>query len=226
MRTFKEIERSIIKTYRKDIYSRFISLVKEYNLITNGDKIYLMIDGTTNAFLCAKLIQELKNHSSIKFDFEFVYNDDFLSENLNEMNIISKKVSDSFMFDNEGKIISLDSYDDVIETTLSSILDEGTYRTLLPIEKKEGYVYIRPLYLIKEIDIIRWKNYNGLAFLSPVNKNNKTKELIKCLRLNYNKTVEENIFISSTNVNLDKLLGYNVNGKIVSYLDNYDDKKR
>ena len=65
MRSSIEIERSLITTYRKGIYARFIEAIKEYCLIEDGDYLLLILDGGKKTFLCAKLLQELHRHSSI-----------------------------------------------------------------------------------------------------------------------------------------------------------------
>lgn len=68
----KEIERSIIKTYRKDIWSKFIKAVKEFNLVEEGDKIAVGVSGGKDSLLLAKLLQELKRHGKVKFDIEYL----------------------------------------------------------------------------------------------------------------------------------------------------------
>ncbi len=75
MERYKEIERSIIKKYRKEIWSRFIKAVKEYELISKDDKIMVCISGGKDSFLLAKCIQELKRHGKISFDAKFVVMD-------------------------------------------------------------------------------------------------------------------------------------------------------
>lgn len=60
MEKYKEIERSIIKKYRKEIWSRFVKAVKEYELIKDGDKVMVCISGGKDSFLLAKCIEELK----------------------------------------------------------------------------------------------------------------------------------------------------------------------
>ena len=59
MEKHKEIERSIIKKYRKEIWSRFVKAVKEYELIKDGDKVMVCISGGKDSFLLAKCIEEL-----------------------------------------------------------------------------------------------------------------------------------------------------------------------
>ena len=68
---YKEIEKSIIKKYRKDIWSKFVKAVQEYKLIEENDKIMVCISGGKDSFLLAKCIQEIKRHG--KFDFDACY---------------------------------------------------------------------------------------------------------------------------------------------------------
>lgn len=70
-----DIERSIIKTYRKDIWRKFTEAVTLYNLVSDNDKIAVCISGGKDSFLMAKCFQELKRHGKIKFDLEFVVMD-------------------------------------------------------------------------------------------------------------------------------------------------------
>lgn len=68
----KYIERSIVKTYRKHIWSKFIKAIKDYQLIEEGDKIAVGISGGKDSILMAKLFQELQRHSQIKFEVVFL----------------------------------------------------------------------------------------------------------------------------------------------------------
>lgn len=72
---YKEIEKSIIKKYRKDIWSKFIKAVKEYELINENDKIMVCISGGKDSFLLAKCIQEIKKHGKVNFDACYVVMD-------------------------------------------------------------------------------------------------------------------------------------------------------
>ena len=68
----REIERSIIKTYRKHIWTKFIKAIKEYQLIEDGDKIAVAISGGKDSLLMAKLFQELHKHGNQNFELEFI----------------------------------------------------------------------------------------------------------------------------------------------------------
>ena len=72
LKMYKEIERSIVKTYRKEIWARFVKAVKEFKLVNEGDKVAVCISGGKDSFLLAKCMQELQVHSKYKFDLEFI----------------------------------------------------------------------------------------------------------------------------------------------------------
>lgn len=72
---YKEIEKSIIKKYRKDIWSKFVKAVKEYELINENDKIMVCISGGKDSFLLAKCIQEIKKHGKVNFEACYVVMD-------------------------------------------------------------------------------------------------------------------------------------------------------
>lgn len=72
MEKYKEIERSIIKKFRREIWSKFVKGVKDFNLISPGDKIMVCISGGKDSFLLAKCIQELERHGDVKFNACYV----------------------------------------------------------------------------------------------------------------------------------------------------------
>lgn len=70
-----KVERSIIKTYRKTIWSKFTKAVRDYELVQEGDRIAVCISGGKDSMLMAKCFQELHRYSDIHFDVKFVVMD-------------------------------------------------------------------------------------------------------------------------------------------------------
>ena len=111
MERYKEIERSIIKKFRKEIWSSFIKTVQEYELIKENDHIMVCISGGKDSFLLAKCIQELERHGKFPFKAEYVvmnpgYNKknlDLIKSNAKEMNI-PIEIFESDIFDVVNKI--------------------------------------------------------------------------------------------------------------------------
>ena len=95
MEKYKEIERSIIKKYRKDIWSKFVKAITNYKLIYENDNIMVCISGGKDSFLLAKCIQELQRHGKVKFNAHYVvmdpgyndYNRQFIIDNAKLLNI-------------------------------------------------------------------------------------------------------------------------------------------
>lgn len=123
---------------------------------------------------------------------------------------------------------------DVIETALMSMTYGAQLQGMVPRLRStnfEGMELIRPLYCVREDDILAWQRYNGLTFLrcacrfsesaaydAGVSKRKETKELIRSLRA-VNPNVEINLFASLHKVNLDTLPGYKTNGEMHSFLE-------
>ena len=92
---YKEIEKSIVKKFRKTIWVRFIRAINEYELIKENDHVMVCISGGKDSMLLAKCIEELSRHSKINFKAEYVVmnpgyieeNLDLLKENLEKLNI-------------------------------------------------------------------------------------------------------------------------------------------
>ena len=68
----KEIEKSILKKYRKYTWSKFIKAIKDYKLVEEGDKIAVAISGGKDSLLMAKMFQGLKKHGHVNFAFQFI----------------------------------------------------------------------------------------------------------------------------------------------------------
>ena len=72
MERYKEIERSIIKKYRKEIWAKFVKAVKDYKLINENDIVMVCISGGKDSFLLAKCVQELQKHGGVPFEVCYV----------------------------------------------------------------------------------------------------------------------------------------------------------
>ena len=86
MERYREIEKSIIKKFRKEIWSKFIKAIKDYKLIEENDKVMVCISGGKDSFLLAKCIQELIRHGMVPFEAKYVVmNPGYREENLNQI---------------------------------------------------------------------------------------------------------------------------------------------
>ena len=274
----KEIERSIIKKFRKGIWRKFTKGIREYDLIQDGDKIAVCISGGKDSMLMAKLFQELLKHGKANFELVFLvmnpgYNEinyQTIKDNAQILNVpITVFESDIFniVASEEqspcylcarmrrgylyckakelgcNKIALGHHYDDVIETILMGMLYGAQVQTMMPklhSTNFEGMELIRPLYLIREADIIHWANYNDLHFIQCAcrftehcascggtekgSKRAEIKELIHELAQK-DPVIEYNIFRSVENVNLNTVIGYKQDGVRHNFLDTYDDVK-
>ena len=133
-------------------------------------------------------------------------------------------------------------YDDVIETILMGMLYGAQVQTMMPklhSTNFEGMELIRPMYLIREEDIIHWRDYNDLHFIqcacrftdtcttcqsdgSAVSKRTEIKNLIRQLK-EINPYVEGNIFRSVENVNLSTVIAYKKDGVQHHFLEKYEE---
>lgn len=100
-----EIERSIIKTYRKDIWKKFIDSINKYNLVNESDKIAVCISGGKDSLLLSLLLKELKLHGQVNFDLEYImvnpgYNIEYINwiKELTSSFDINLKVYDTDIF--------------------------------------------------------------------------------------------------------------------------------
>lgn len=247
MKELKDIEKSIIKKYRKEIYSRFVRAIKDFELVSENDHIAVCISGGKDSFLLAKCMQELKRHNKFNFELTFlVMNPGYNKENLEKIKENAKylnipiKIYDTNIFEvikeSDGKspcylcarmrrgslygkakelgcnkIALGHHFNDVIETILLNQLYNGNFSGMLPIldsDNFEGMKLIRPLYYVKEKDIISWVKNSELTFLDcacfvtekNIGKREEVKKLIDIL-VKDNENADINIFNSMFNVN-------------------------
>lgn len=124
-------------------------------------------------------------------------------------------------------------FDDIIESILMGMLYGGQTQTMLPrlrAQNCEGMELIRPMYFIRERDVIRWRDENGLRFAAcgcslekreDDSKRAEIKRLIAGLAAE-NPQVEMNIFRAVHNVRLDRIISYKDEDGVHSFLDKFD----
>ena len=284
---YVNIERSIIKPFRKTIWRPFVKGLQEYRMVEDGDRIAVCISGGKDSMLLAKCLQQLKRQSETDFSLEFMVMDPgyhranraLIEENASRMRI-PIRILESDIFDAVvdagqspcylcarmrrgclyanakklgcNKIALGHHFDDVIETILMGILYGGQIYTMMPklhSTNFPGMELIRPLYYVKEEDILAWKEYNDLHFLQcacrfteqiakereeqakdgaygfgadivHTSKRQEMKELIRSLR-KISPFIDANIMKSVENINLDACLGYVQKGVRHHFMDEY-----
>lgn len=127
--------------------------------------------------------------------------------------------------------------DDVVETTLIGMFYGGQLQAMMPKLRSKnfpGMELIRPMYCIREEDILAWRRYNGLEFIrcacrftegaacdSGASKRQEVKELLRELR-GRDPDIEKRIFNSIHSVCLDTFPGYKLGGEERSFLERYE----
>ncbi len=268
----EQAERSIVKKYRRQIWLPFLSAIKKYELIREGDRIAVCISGGKDSMLTAKCMQHLQRYSDFPFQVEYLVMDPgYRAENrrLVEENAaalgLPVHIFETRIFEIVGdtdrspcylcakmrrgclyrhaqelgcnKIALGHHFDDVVETILLSMLYGAEIRTMLPKLHSlhyPGMELIRPLYLVKEDDVIAWARYNSLHFIrcacrftensaagTGSSKRQEMKELVRQFRRK-SPNIDKNIFHSLENVNLEAVAGWRAGGRHHSFLDDYD----
>ena len=268
-----EVQRSIIKKYRKTIWSNFIGAVQEYELIKPNDKIAVCISGGKDSVLMACCLRQLQQISNVPFELVYLVMDPgYNAENRKLIEYNTKLLnlpvhifeSDIFeVTDRAGgspcylcarmrrgclyskakelgcnKIALGHHFNDVIETVLMSMMYSSEIKTMLPklhSTNFEGMELIRPLYKVKENDIISWANYNGFEFLQCAckmteknadieltSKRKEIKQLIADIKLQ-NPEADDCIFRSLHNVNMATMPGWRDrdSGEAHTFLEKY-----
>lgn len=272
----REIERSIVKKFRKEIWRPFTRAINEYELIQDGDRIAVCISGGKDSMLLAKLFQELERHGKKNFEVVFLVMDPgYNPENRNRIcdnaKILNVPITifETEIFETVVDIIDSPCYlcarmrrgylyskakelgcnkialghhfDDVIETILMGMLYGGQIQTMMPklhSTNFEGMELIRPMYLIREADIIHWCAYNDLHFIqcacrftemtdkdTPDEQHSKRAEIKALIKELSKKSsfIEKNIFRSVENVNLNTVIAYKQDGIKHHFLEHYDE---
>ena len=270
---YQEVQRSIIKKYRKSIWTNFVAAIQEYKLISENDKIAVCISGGKDSVLMACCLRQLQMHSEVPFELVYLVMDPGYNKENREL--IEKNARllnlDAHIFESDifevtdrvggapcylcarmrrgclyskakelgcNKIALGHHFNDVIETVMMSMMYSSEIKTMLPklhSTNFEGMELIRPLYKVKEKDIISWAEYNGLKFLQCAckltaknaqieldSKRKEIKQLIADIK-KQNPAVDDNIFRSLHNVNMATLPAWrdSDSGEIHSFLEKY-----
>ena len=278
MERYEEIEKTINKRFRKEIWKMFVKGISEYEMIQDGDKIAVCISGGKDSMLMAKCFQEIKKHRKMNFELEFIV----MNPGYNEVN--KQKIIDNAkilnipitMFETDifSRVVHIENnpcylcarmrrgylyekakelgcnkialghhFDDVIETILMGMFYGSQMQTMMPkvcSTSHPGMELIRPLYFVREEDIIAWKDKNDLDFIQcackfteeynmsqnpgDISKREEMKQLIKDMKKKYDK-IDINIFNSVQNVNLDTIISYRRGDEFHHFLDDYGNKK-
>lgn len=273
----QQIEHTLTKQFRRELWSKFQIAVGKYELIQPGDKVMVCISGGKDSMCMAKLIQLYQRYHLVDFEVKFVVMDPGYNEinrakiesNLQllgipaeifETNIFAvannsdkspcylcARMRRGYLYNHAKEIgcnkIALGHHlNDVIETTVMSMFYSSKLETIIPKSHSEnfpGLELIRPMYCIKEADIIAWARTNDLQFIQCAcrftencticdnggggSKRQEVKNLIRRLSKT-NPMIEDNIFRALHAVQIESFPGYKANGEMHSFLEDYDDK--
>lgn len=265
----ERVEHGITTTYRKTIWRYFVCAVKEYQLISSGDRVAVCVSGGKDSFLMAKCMQLLHRHSIVPFELCFLSMDPgFSPEKRRAMEETARALEIPLRFFETDIFESIESarnspchvcasmrrghlykqaqmlgcnkialahhYDDVIETTMLSLLYGGEFKTMMPklhSRNFEGMELIRPLYLIREEQVKSFVARYEIPVMTCAcrvtrqedgGKRKRVKQLIQELKKTI-PLVESSIFSSAQKVSLGAVLGWRLRdeGPFTSFLEAY-----
>ena len=265
----QHMEQRLLTDLRVPIWRPFMRAIRDYRLLSPGDRVAVCISGGKDSMLLAVLMRLLQRHSETPFEAVYLIMDPGYSpENRRRAEENAKRLevpytlfeSDVFEGANAqdehpcflcarmrrgclygrardlgcNKIALGHHFDDVIETTLMAMLYGGQIQAMPPMLQAKnfpGMALIRPLYRVREADILAWRDAFGLEFLrcacrlsesaaldETASKRQEIKRLIADLHRT-NPKVEQNIFNSIHRVQLDTLVGWKQRGEEHSFLE-------
>ena len=246
--------RSMQRTYRKEIWRKFLLAVRRYDLIHENDHIAVCVSGGKDSLALAVCMRDLSRYGRVPFQVSFLAMDPgYTPENRVRMLENAEKlglelhVFDSPIFEAVesapkspchvcaamrrgylykearklgcNKIALGHHLDDVVETVMLSQIYGGEYKTMMPLLNSKNYPgmqLIRPMFLVREKDILNWTRYMQIDTLRCAckvtssedgGKRREIKELIGMLEKR-NHAVVWNILHGIEQVNLETVLGY------------------
>lgn len=270
-----EIARSLLKSFRSRIYSKFTKAIAEYKLISENDHIAVCISGGKDSMILAKCMQILQKYGEVPFKCTYMVMNPGYNEKNTQKIIENAKILDIpiIMYNTDifdvvdaqtsgspcylcarmrrgalyrkaeelgcNKIALGHHFDDVIETTLMSMLYGGKIQSMMPklhSDNYKGLELIRPFYYVREKDIIAFCKKHDLEFIRCAchftekvaegeieSKRKEMKSLLNHLR-EIDKNIDMNIFRSMYNVNIDTAIAYQKDTVTYHFLDTYDNK--
>ena len=265
----QRMEQRLLTDMRKTLWRPFMRAIRDYRLLSPGDKIAVCISGGKDSMLLAVLMRLLQRHSETPFEAVYLIMDPGYSpENRRRVEENAGRLGLHYtLFESDvfevasaqdghpcflcarmrrgclyrtaqslgcNKIALGHHYDDVIETTLMAMLYGGQIQAMPPMLRAKnfpGMTLIRPMYRVREADIIAWRDAFGLEFLrcacrltesaavdESAFKRQEIKRLISDLQRT-NPKVAQNIFNSIHRVQLDTLVGWKQGGEAHSFLE-------
>ena len=225
MTTPEQIETSIVKKYKKNIWHRFVKAGREYSLVNDGDRIVCAVFGDIRSLLIAKCYERLHKYSETQFELAFVGSgaEQVKAFGLDVENTDPAEYARAHGF---NKLALPDCFDDCIEHTLSTQLYDGRLEALPPCEHSDRLTVIRAGMLIRRDDIAAFARYNGLEELAPLSLAGENGHILKARALisalaKDNKNLEINILRSCEEVNLETVISYIQGGEVKSVLDTF-----
>lgn len=206
------IERSIIKKYRKELWTPFIVAVKRYELVQAGDKIAVCISGGKDSMLMAKLMQELQRHSDVPFELVFLVMD----PGYNEIN--RQKI--------ESNAALLNIPITIFETDVFAVANNSDKSPCyLCARMRRGYLYKKAQELGCN-KIALGHHFNDVIETTVMSmfygsQLQEVKVLLRRLKRD-NPNIENSIFRSIHGVALDTMPGYKTEGQEHSFLERFD----
>lgn len=203
---------------------------------------FMVMDPGYNAVNRQRIVENAETlHIPIKIFETHIF--DIVAQTDRSPCYLCAKMRRGYLYDNAkalgcNKIALGHHFDDVIETILMSMLYGAEIRTMMPKLRSTnhpGMELIRPMYMVREADIIDWKRYNDLQFIQCAcrftencvlgdngggSKRQEMKALIKKFRQT-NPHIDMNIFKSVHSVNLETVIGYRDGEERHSFLEEY-----
>ena len=265
----QRMEQRLLTDMRKTLWRPFMRAIRDYRLLSPGDRIAVCVSGGKDSMLLAVLMRLLQRHSETPFEAVYLIMDPgYSSENRRRVEENAGRLGLHYtLFESDvfevasaqdghpcflcarmrrgclyrtaqslgcNKIALGHHYDDVIETTLMAMLYGGQIQAMPPMLRAKnfpGMTLIRPMYRVREADIIAWRDAFGLEFLrcacrlsesaavdESASKRQEIKRLISDLQRT-NPKVAQNIFNSIHRVQLDTLVGWKQGGEEHSFLE-------